>query len=115
VAETIVAAVEFFKPVRAWLDSVWFVLPAIGEAAPVPDDALVVDGIAQAGSDVAPKPSDGTLMIAIAMVGLVDAYGPAAPLYDAHYQHSGITHGEDEPNVADAALVVDGVAVLRGG
>lgn len=115
VAETIVASVEFFKPARAWLDSVWFVLPPLGDAAPIPGDALVVDGIAQAGSDVAPKPQDGELLIAIVMGGLADVYGPAAPRYDAHYRHSGITHGEGEPSVADSAAIINGVAVLRGG
>ncbi|MGH7947796.1 MAG: phage tail protein [Candidatus Binataceae bacterium] len=115
VTQTIVASVEFFKPARAWLDSVWFVTPALGDGAPAPSDVLVIDGIAQTGSDVAPKPQDGAIVIAIVLGGLADTYGPAVPLYDAHYRHSGITHGEGEPNVADSALIVDGVAVLRGG
>ncbi|MGH7863507.1 MAG: phage tail protein [Candidatus Binataceae bacterium] len=115
VAQTIVAAVEFFKPARAWLDSVWFVTAPLGDGVGAPSDVLVIDGIAQTGSDVAPKPREGAMVIAIVMAGLVDTYGPAAPLYDAHYRHSGITHGEGEPSVADSAAVIDGVAVLRGG
>jgi len=31
---TITAAVNFFKPARAWLDSVWFILPPIADDAP---------------------------------------------------------------------------------
>jgi P2-related tail formation protein len=113
--QTIVAAVEFFKPARAHLDSVWFVLPALSDAAPTPIDALVIDGIGQFASDVAPRPTDGALVIAIALDALSDAYGPAAPLYDGHYRHSGITHGAGQPIVADSALILNGEAVLQGG
>ena len=37
-ASTAVAAVNFFKPARAWLDSLWFAVPAITDTSPVPSD-----------------------------------------------------------------------------
>ena len=46
---------------------------------------------------------------------LTDAYGPIVPAYDAHYLHSGITYGANQPAVADSALIVNGAAVLHGG
>src|SRR5580693_5100038 len=44
-AATAVAAVNFFKPARAWLDSVWFAVPAISDAGPKPSDKLTLTGI----------------------------------------------------------------------
>ncbi len=60
-------------------------------------------------------PSDGGLAIAIVSAVMLDGYGPAAPNYDSHYRHSGITYGANEPEVADSALIVNGAAVLHGG
>jgi hypothetical protein len=108
-------AVTFFKPARAWLDSIWFVVPAITDAGPVPSDKLTLGGIARYQLDTAPAPNDNALAFAIATAALTDVYGPIAPAYDAHYLHSGITYGANEPAVADSALVVNGAAVLHGG
>ncbi|MGC1189714.1 MAG: phage tail protein, partial [Candidatus Binatus sp.] len=44
-ASTAAAAANFFKPARAWLDSVLFALPAITDAGPAPSDKLTLDGI----------------------------------------------------------------------
>ncbi len=57
-ASTAVAAVNFFKPARAWLDSVWFAVPAITDAGPVPSDKLTLSGIAKYQLDSAPAPND---------------------------------------------------------
>jgi P2-related tail formation protein len=114
-ADTIVAAVNFFKPARAWLDSVWFVAPPMADGAPVPVDRLTLGGIAEYQIDSAPSPADGVLTIAIDPAPLADTYGPIAPLYNAHYRHSGITYGANEPVVADPALILNGTAVLYGG
>ena len=46
-ASTAAAAVNFFKPARAWLDSIWFVAPPISDAGPVPSDKLTLGGIAK--------------------------------------------------------------------
>lgn len=114
-SSTAAAAVNFFKPARAWMDSLWFVAPAIADAGPAPSDILTLGGIAQYQLDAAPAPNDGALAFAIGAAPLTDAYGPIVPAYDAHYLHSGITYGANEPAVADSALIVNGAAVLHGG
>ncbi|HUY19262.1 MAG TPA: phage tail protein [Candidatus Binataceae bacterium] len=113
-AALIAAAVDFFKPARAWLDSIWFVLPPLADDAPVPSAELNAGGIAQVEIDSAPSAID-TLRLHLTPVPLADQYGPASPLYNHHYRHSGITYGANEPTVADAALVIDGGAILQGG
>ena len=35
------------------------------------------------------------------------------PFWNARYYHSGITHGQNEPQVADSALVVNGRAITH--
>jgi P2-related tail formation protein len=114
-ASTAAAAANFFKPARAWLDSVWFAVPAITDAGPAPSDKLTLDGIVKYQLDAAPVPNDSGLAFAIAMASSSDAYGPVVPAYNAHYRHSGITYGANEPAVADSALTVNGAAVLDGG
>jgi P2-related tail formation protein len=114
-ASTAVAAVNFFKPARAWLDSVWFAAPAITDTGPVPSDKLTLGGIVKYQLDAAPSPNDNALAFAIAMGSLIDAHGPIVPAYDGHYRHSGITYGANEPEVADSALMINGAAVLHGG
>lgn len=113
--DTAVATVNFFKPVRSWLDSLSFALPPILDPGPSPADRLTVSGIAEFQLDAPPLPSDHTLSIAVTMPPIIDTYGPAVPLYSAHYRHSGITHGANEPAVADSALILNGNAVLHGG
>jgi len=112
---TAVATVNFFKPARAWLDSLWFVLPKAIDAVAAPLDRLTLSGIAEYQLDNAPSPSEAPLSLNVTLAPLIDSYGPAVPLYDAHYRHSGITHGASEPAVADSALTVNGAAVLEGG
>jgi P2-related tail formation protein len=112
---TAVAAVNFFKPARSWMDSLWFAVPAISDVAPTPSDKLTLSGIAKYQLDAAPVPADHQLAFAIALAHLTDAYGPIVPAYDAHYRHSGITYGVSQPEVADSALVINGAAVLHGG
>ena len=36
-----------------------------------------------------------------------------APLYDGTYHHIGITYGANEPAVADAGTMINGVAIAR--
>ncbi len=114
-AATAVAAVNFFKPARSWLDSVWFAVPAIADAGPDPSDKLTLSGIAKYQLDAAPAPNDNALTLAIAMAALTDPYGPIVPAYDGHCRHSGITYGVNQPEVADSALILNGAAVLHGG
>ncbi len=114
-ASTASAAVNFFKPARAWMDSIWFVAPSMSDSGPSPSDNLTLGGIAEYQIDAAPGPNDDALAIALGTAPLTDAFGPIVPTYDAHYLHSGITYDVNEPAVADSALIVDGTAVLNGG
>lgn len=113
--EVAVAAIKFFKPARSWLDGLYFVLPSIEDAAPSPADHLTLGGISEYQLDTAPPPSDAGLSILVTLPPSLDTYGPAIPLYTAHYRHSGITYGANEPSVADSALVLNGSPVLQGG
>src|SRR4029077_13696160 len=115
VVSTAAAAVKFFKPARAWLDSIWFVTAPAADVAPRPSDRLTLGGIVQYQFDASRVPTDSGLAIAIVSAATVDTYGPSIPIYDSHYRHSGITYGVNEPRVADSALVVNGAAVLDGG
>ncbi len=114
-AQSAIAAINFFQPARAWLDSLWFVTAPVRDAAPTPDDSVTLGGIAEYQIDAAPPPSDAQLFVAITTPPYTDGYGPIAPIYNAHYVHSGITYGANEPIVADPALIVNGVATLNGG
>lgn len=107
--------INFFKPARSLLDSLVFVLPVELDAAPTPGDSLIVGGIATYQVDSAPSPSDATLSVVIVLPPVQDSYGPATPLYDGHYCHSGVTYGVNEPEIADSALKLNGNAVLHGG
>jgi P2-related tail formation protein len=114
-ASTAAAAVNFFKPARSWMDSIWFAVPAISDAGPIPMDKLTLGGIVKYQIDSAHVPNDNALAFAITCAPLTDAYGPIVPGYDAHYLHSGTTYGANQPRVADSALIVNGAAVLHGG
>src|SRR5216684_4333928 len=115
VVSTAAAAVKFFKPARAWLDSIWFVTPPASDVAPKPSDRFTLGGIVKYQIDAGRVPTDSGLAIAIVSAATVDAYGPSVPIYDSHYRHSGITYGVNEHRVADSALVVNGATVLHGG
>jgi P2-related tail formation protein len=114
-AATAAAAVNFFKPARAWLDSVWFAVPTISDSWPKPSDKLTLGGVVKYQIDAAPAPNDNALAFAIVTALLTDPHGPIVPAYDSHYRHSGITYGANQPEVADSALIVNGAAVLHGG
>ncbi len=97
---TAAAAVKFFKPARAWLDSIWFVTPPASDVAPKPADKFTLGGIVKYQIDSARVPADSGLAIAIVSAATVDGYGPSVPIYDSHYRHSGITYGVNEPSAA---------------
>jgi len=109
------ATINFFKPARSLLDALIFALPPQVDETPTPTDSLTLGGIISYQLDLAPHPSDATLSLAITTPPITDSYGPAAPDYSAHYFHSGITYGTNEPRVADSALLLNGNAVLQGG
>ena len=109
------ATINFFKPARAFLDALIFVLPTQTDSAPTPADSVTLGGIATYQVDPAPFPSDATLAFAVTLPPTFDPFGPAAPLYSGQYRHSGITYGANQPGVADSALILNGNPVLQGG
>jgi P2-related tail formation protein len=103
-----VAAIDFFKPVRAWLDSLWFVGAPIIDVNTPPLD-MVVSIFSR--EDPAPAPSD---LISAAAWPEADSK-IIAPLYNAHFFHTGVTYGANEPAIADSGVVVNGVAIASPG
>ena len=99
-----IAAVNFFKPVRSWLDSLWFTANALIDYVERPADALV-SIFSQV--DAAPVPGD---RLRAAAWPVADAK-VIAPLYDGHYYHTGITYGANEPAVADTGVTINGLPI----
>lgn len=99
-----IAAINFFKPVRSWLDSLWFSASALIDYVQRPVDALVS---IFSQIDAAPVPGDGLRGAAwpVADVKVI------APLYDGHYHHTGITYGANEPAVADTGVTINGLPI----
>jgi P2-related tail formation protein len=100
-ANSAIAAINFFKPMRAWLDSSWFVAAPLIDFVQRPLDTLV-SIFSQV--DAAPVASDALKALAwpVADTRIV------TPLYDSRYRHTGITYGTNEPAVADSGVTVNG-------
>jgi len=99
-----IAAINFFKPTRSKLDSIWFNAAPIVDAAPVPADFLESVFLQ---NDSAPIPRD---MVNAPAWPLNDTKR-VAPVYSAHFSHTGITYGANEPAVVDSGVVVDGTPI----
>ena len=99
-----IAAINFFKPVRAWLDSLWFNASPLVDYGQRPADALVsifspVDAVS------VPADSLSAAAWPVADVKVI------APLYDGRYYHIGISYGANEPAVADAGVTINGLPI----
>jgi P2-related tail formation protein len=103
-ATRIVAAVNFFKPSRSWLDALVFETVALNDAAPAPGDFT-------GEVDLVPAPSD---LLTAPLAPLAD-HRVITPKYNRHYYHIGITYGANEPAVADSGLVANGVPISARG
>lgn len=100
----IAAAVNFFKPVRSWLDALVFEAAPLADAAPAPGDFT-------GAVDKAPAPSD---LLTAPIAPLADRR-VIAPVYNRHYYHIGITYGAYEPAVADSGVTANGVPISANG
>jgi hypothetical protein len=100
----VIAAINFFKPVRAWLDSVWFIGAPIVDVLSAPQDSVVS---IFSREDFAPAPTD----MIDAPAWLVADPKIIVPLYDRHFYHTGVTYGANEPAIADSGVTVNGVAI----
>lgn len=103
-----IGAINFFKPARGRLDSLWFSAAPIAEAAPAPSD-IVRSIFLQ--HDAAPVPAD---MVGAPAWPLADRKR-IAPIHNAHFRHIGVTYGANEPAVADSGVIVNGDAIAARG
>jgi hypothetical protein len=98
-----VSAIDFFKPERSLLDSLWF------QELPIIEPALAV-------SDFITLKADNSLVeppVLVSDIVTVPAWAVSdakttTPLYSAHFFHAGITHGANEPAVVDSGIVING-------
>ena len=103
----IAGAVNFFKPVRAMLDSLWF------QAAPLEDNAPAPVDFARSvfsQNDSAPAPID----VLSAPAWILADTKTTAPIYNAHFIHGGMSYGANQPAVVDSGVIVNGEAISAG-
>lgn len=100
----VIAAINFFKPVRAWLDSLWFIGAPITDVRSAPADTVVS---IFSREEPAPAPIDliGAPAWPVADTKII------ALLYDGHFYHTGVTYGANEPAIADSGVAVNGSAI----
>ncbi len=98
-----VAAINFFKPERSWLDSLWFAAAPLADAVTVSDFIVIV-----AEGQIAEAPLEVTDYVSVTGWTLADTK-TIAPLYSAHFYHAGILYGPPQPAVADSGLVINEV------
>jgi P2-related tail formation protein len=102
-----IGAINFFKPTRSRLDSLWFSAAPIADSAPAPDDIVRSIFLQR---DAAPAPAD---VVSAPAWPLADTKRIAA-VYDAHFHHIGVTYGANEPAVADSGVIVNGNPIAAG-
>jgi len=99
------AICNFWKPARCWLDSVQFVNYLSDTLIPPISDRLT--NIFSQHDFLLPAPSD---FITAPFFPIADTK-PIVPYWNGRYYHAGITYGQNEPQVADGPLVMNGVAI----
>lgn len=105
VLSQVTAIANFWKPARCWLDSVQFYLGLSDALIPGLGDTLA--SIFQQQDTLAPLPGD---FIVAPFFVLIDTK-TVNPYWNNQYQHTSITYGQNEPAVAEGALVVNGNAI----
>jgi len=98
-----VSAINFFKPERSLLDSLWFQELPIDEPALGMRDFITL----KAGNSVLEPPIFVSDIVTVPAWAVSDAKS-TAPLYSAHFFHAGITYGANEPAVVDSGIVING-------
>ena len=101
------AMCNFWKPARCILDSVQFQWHLADALSPLPSD--VAKNVFTQHDFLSPLPSD---LITAPLFPLADSK-IIVPFWNARYYHTGITYGQNEPHVADSALVVNGRAIAH--
>jgi P2-related tail formation protein len=100
----VTAAVNFFKPVRALLDSIWFNLQPVLDESPTPIDAVIS---IFSHFDAAPPAAE---VISGPAWPAADLKAIAA-LYNKRFYHIGVTYGANQVVVADSGVVVQGTPI----
>jgi P2-related tail formation protein len=100
----IAGTINFFKPTRCQLDSIWFKLFPLADITRLPIDT-VISIFSQ--NDAAPPPVD---LVAAKAWNLTDLKITTA-LYNNHFYHTGISYGAAEPVVVDSGVTVLGQAI----
>jgi hypothetical protein len=103
----IVAICNFWKPERCWLDSVQFGLKILDTLIPPVTDRLT--NIFTQHDFLIPLPHD----FIIAPFFPIADKKTLVPYWNSRYYHSGITYGQNEPEVADSALTRNGVPIAH--
>ncbi|MGH7986957.1 MAG: phage tail protein [Candidatus Binataceae bacterium] len=102
-----IAAINFFKPARAWLDSIWFSLAPVADSVATPKEALVSIYLQRDALDSLSDNISATAWL------LTDTRS-VAPRYNAHFYHGGLTYGAGQHAVADSGVTVNGSPVSAG-
>ena len=100
-ATRMAAICNYLKPARCWLDSIQFRRYLQDTLVPAVTDFLGWLDF------VTPQPSD----FVVAPFWPVSDAKTIVPLHDTRYYHAGTTYGQNEPNVSDGPLVINGVVV----
>lgn len=101
-ATQLVSAIDFFKPTRSWLDSLWFQeLPVQEPGLGISDAITLVAGtnVIEAKLRISDLPAVPGWVVADLKTIL--------PIYAAHFYHAGVTYGTQEPAIADSGLVIN--------
>jgi len=97
-----IQAIDFFKPQRSVLDSLWFEEVPLDESLTVGDYLTVV-----AANFVQEAPLRLTDFLTVPGWTLADTK-TTVPLYNAHFYHTGINYGWPQPAVVDSGVTING-------
>jgi P2-related tail formation protein len=104
----IVAATNFFKPVRAALDSIWFVVPPISDSVPRAAD-LVRSIFLQTDLVATPVDTINSPAWPLSDTRQINA------LYNSHFTHTGLIYRAANGVVVDSGVTVNGVPISARG
>lgn len=96
--QTAIAAINFFKPARCWLDSLWFSAP------PQSETIAVADYYGVPGQEPPIAISDA---FSVPLQGIADVK-TTSPTYDTHFYFAGLTYGANEPAIVDSGITIGG-------
>ena len=93
----VIAALNFFKPQRCWLDSLWFTVP------PFLDSLNITDSLSGSPVDAL----DITDALSVVIPTILDTIQNPV-IYNAQFDHSGVTYANEPVGISDGAITVNG-------